>query len=1498
VRPVLSTFGSNGDMQPMLALAAELRRRGHTPLLALSPNYRDRVKEAGLDFAAIGPEMPLDRIRGLIAAQMKNQKPAEQVRHFLEAVLPSLPGIGESLREICRNADMLIGSPYQLACSIVHETTSIPYVSLHLSQFADLGGADMRELSASLINPYRIREGARAVSDPLGADGNSDQLALYAVSRHFLQPPARWPAHHKVVGFFFHDDEHWQPEDGLKEFCLNGERLVVLGFGSIVHVDPSSVTALVLDAARQAGCRMIVQRGWGGLGEQELPPNVYVTGFAPHAWLFSKASLIVHHGGAGTTASALRAGVPSVVVPHTLDQPIWAEFARAKGCARNVIPFSHLNAGRLAVAIKNSLASTQLYQQAAAFGAQIRAEEGVKAAAQLIEQLWLSQKQPIQIRGLQEVASVQPSAVVPVPRRPEMPVSYAQQRLWFADELQQDVTVYNMPFLWRFEGEMRPAALQYAMDQMVQRHEILRTTFPLRNGMPVQKIAAEMRLSLEKFDLQRLPETEREIELIRIAGQEATRRFDLANGPLWKMAWIQLDENSHALLGNMHHIVSDGWSQTIMSKEISMFYKAYCRDERVDLPLPEIQYVDYAVWQRQLFSGEGTHEQIAYWREQLAGTSVLTLPTDYPRPAIKGHKGENVKYQFADDLASKLKATARNEGVTFFMIVLAAFQILLSKYADQEDVPVGTPIAGRTRKELESILGCFINMLTLRTVLTGHPTFKEAIHRTQRVALSAYQNQDVPFEKIVQEMQIVRDVSRTPLFQVSLLFQNIEAVQPVFHGLRFTTAFELVESSPFDLTLEILDADQPHCCLWYASDLYCRETATRMLEHFNKTLETLAATPEAKISEYNVLTSSEWEQALLKSRGSRADLGLHGIHEVIERQVMKAPFAIAVEYEGTALTYMDFNQRANQMARYLQRLGVGLESPVAVCMERGLELAVAMLGIFKAGAAYVPLDPSLPAGRLTWMLGDLESPVVLTQNAIAERLTAGRAICIDDPEVSAGVALECEENLQIPIQGSNAVYIMYTSGSTGKPKAVVATHAGLINLATFQQRFFGLVPEDRVLQVVAPTFDPSIGDCFTGWVAGAAVILAPDARQTMGRDLARLIETARISYTGITPSMLSSMGETQLGGLRILLTGGAPCSIELMRRWGRGRRLFNVYGPTEATICAVSTQLCSDDHAVPIGEPIANVQTYVLDRGMNPVSAGMRGDLYIGGIGVTRGYWKSPDLTADRFVPNPFSASDGERLYRTGDIVRWRTDGKLEFVGRADEQVKIRDQRIELGEIESALRQCEGVQDALVIVGEGKPGQKCLLAYVVPTEPGRKASLPRELRTALRGKLPSYMVPAHFVIMGVLPVNASGKIDRHGLPVPQEPSDSPSSGLAVSDAVTDLERTIASVWSEVLRVEELNLDDNFFDLGGDSFQSIRVQNELVKILGREIKIVELFRFPTVRSLAEYISQKTPPEAASNATLRAASLDAGKERLKKQLGQRAASVKAMGAPSIH
>ena len=1252
MRAVLNAFGPVHDVQAMIALAIELRRAGHEAVLASSPDYADNARRHGIDFVPTGPG---------ISQEIQNT-PARQFRYFLEATLPFLPEVCLTLRETCRNADVLVGSPYQPGCQIVHETTSVPYVSV-----TSHGTHEMDELSASLINPYRIQEGLPPLNGAVANNGNSRQLALYAVSRHIFQPPASWPSHCKVVGFLIHDESDWQPDSGLERFCSGVGRPVVVSLrkgAAPIH--------FLTEAARQVPCRMVLQHE---SKEQNLhlPANIYLSSFAPPEWLFSRAALVVHHGDAYTTARCLHAGVPAVIIPEGLNPPAWAEMIRAKGCVKNIIPLSHLNPNRLAAAIRSSLASPQLQQSAAALAAQIRSEAGTQAARKLIEEFIETGKNRAkdleQNKPAKKEKQVHALALGSATRQEEMPLSYAQQRLWFADQLEPGSTAYNMPFQWRFEGEMHRAGLQYALNEMVRRHEILRTTFPVRNGMPAQKIAAELDLNLEEIDLQGLSPEGREDEVRKIAQREMAWSFDLAQGPLWRMTWLRLDENTHVLLGNIHHIVSDGWSQGIMLQEINRFYEAYLQNKTPEAPDLPLQYADYAVWQREWSAGEVLEEQLSYWRRQLAGLSPLDLPTDYPRPEIKSNRGGSARSQFSDKLIEDLKTLARHDGATLFMVVLAALQVLLSRHSGQDDIPVGTPIAGRTRKELENVLGCFINMLTLRTNLGGAPTFREVIRRTRQTAIEAYQYQDVPFEKIVQELHTERDVSRTPLFDVMLAFQNMQLTRPRLHGLRFIEWIDLSESAPFDFTLQMFETRGFNCHLSYVRDLYTPETALRFLDHLNRVMEQMTATTDLRISDFSFLTQEELHQVLVEWNGANFPESLgQCVHKAFEQQVDKNPSATAVEYENAALTYDDLNSRANQMARYLRSLGVGLETPVALCMERCLEFMISILGVLKAGGAYVPLDPGLPTERLKWMLSDIDAPVVLTQTELAARLQMqSRIVCVDEPSFQKRLSQEQHTNFPSGVEAENPAYFIYTSGSTGKPKAVVATHGALVNLTQFQQKSFGITPQDRVVQFLAPSFDPAIAEWTTTLLAGATLVLSPDPRRMLGSDLARLLEDKQISYAGLSPSILTSFpDDVELPGVRVLLTGGAPSPKEVVCRWSKGRKMFNIYGPTEATISVTMTQLSELDGSSPIGRPLDNVQVYVADKDMNPVTPGIRGELYVGGAGVTRGYWKRPDMTAARFLPNPFSTSGGERLYRTGDIVRWRSDRKLEFVGRLD----------------------------------------------------------------------------------------------------------------------------------------------------------------------------------------------------------------------------------------
>lgn len=865
MRVVLSTFGSMGDIQPMMALAVQLRKMGHQAVLALSPTFERRALEIGIEFVPTGPSLSLEAIRGVISSQIQDVKPADQVRHFLEGMLPLVPGMYESLLLTCLGADVLVGSPYQFACQMVHEKTGIHYVSLHLSQFGYLGGKDIREVSSSLINACRVRQGFVPLHDPLGADGNSRELAIYAVSSHFLQRPPRWPDHYKVVGFLFLDEPTTERQP---EWLESGtpELPIVITFGSVVHSNREFIEKLIFDAVRQINRKVILQQGWEGLGGGLLPDNVVVVGYVPHSWLFPRASLVVHHGGAGTTASALRAGVPTVVVPHTLDQPIWAEFVRSRGCARNVIPFAQLNSARLAAAIKGTLNSPQAYVAAAALGAQISSEKGVETAASLIEELvsrrasdtgqGASARKVLRQPILQTVSATRSLDLSD--RGEELPLSFSQHRLWFLHQVEPTSVTYNVASSMRLNGPLDCMALQLSVNELLRRHEVLRTRFPAVGGKPVQLVSPVAELKLEQVDLSAMGEEDRERESRNLLRREAEKPFDLECGPTVRIRLLRLDEQNHILLVTMHHIVGDAWSMDIMTKELCQMYEAYSHGEQPALDDPTIQYTEFAKWQRESLKAETLSEHLKYWREQLSGISMRQMLTDTPRSGTMSRKSAVARFRLSPDLSRRAKEFSRREGATLFMMLLAVLEIVLHTYAMTDDLVVGTAIANRTRKETEGLIGFLANTLVLRTNLSDDPSFTELLKRVKNVCVGAYAHQDVPFDKLVEELNPKRDRSRSPLFQIMFLLQRIETDYLQAGGLRIGEfRYEYAESM-FDITFQLLEGPAGISAeVIYVRDLYQEETIKMMIEHFQRVLEDVVANPDHRLSELHLLAAGD-----------------------------------------------------------------------------------------------------------------------------------------------------------------------------------------------------------------------------------------------------------------------------------------------------------------------------------------------------------------------------------------------------------------------------------------------------------------------------------------------------------------------------------------------------------------------------------------------------------------------------------------------------------------
>ncbi|NJN67596.1 MAG: amino acid adenylation domain-containing protein [Chloroflexaceae bacterium] len=1065
------------------------------------------------------------------------------------------------------------------------------------------------------------------------------------------------------------------------------------------------------------------------------------------------------------------------------------------------------------------------------------------------------------------------------------PASLAQQRLWFLDRLRPGTPSYHVPAAIRLTGPLDVPALERSINTVVERHESLRTTIPTQDGQPVQRIAPPRERSLPVVDVELLPHIEGEAELARLIRQEAHHPFDLKTGPLLRVRLMRFNPHDHLLLLTMHHIICDGWSIGVFMRELATLYEGDRSGQTVPLPPMPLQYADYTIWQRELVQSGSLKPHLDYWREQLRGApAVLELPTDRPRPPVQTFWGDRQTMTLPATLQRQLQQLSRRADVTLFMTLLAAFQVLLYRSTGQEDIVVGSPVANRTRADLEPLIGFFVNMLVLRTDLSGHPTFRELLEQVRRTTLAAYEHQEVPFDYLVDELQPERDTSHTPLFQVVFILQNTPMPPLELANLRLKLMDLPGGVAKFDLTLEVTErADGLEVVAEYSTDLFDAETVARWLQHYRVLLEGIAAVPDCRIARLPLLTDAEYRQVVYDWNQHAADYPADAYaHELFANHARRAPDALAVVDRTQRLTYHAVDCRANQIAHLLRGMGVGADRMVALCVERSADFIIGLLGVLKAGAAYVPLDPLIPPQRLQTIMADAEISVVLTHQALRRRFEpepgadapehrAVRVICLDTDMPL--LEPQPETPPVIHLTPDHLAYVIYTSGSTGTPKGVLLTHRGLTNLVFWYIEQFALTAQDRTTQVAGLGFDATVWELLPALAAGTTVYMPDDETRSMPERLRDWLIAQDITVSFLpTPlaERLLSLEWPASCALRVVQTAG-----EALKRYpppGLPFTLYNNYGPSECTVAATSTAvLPTTDAPFPpsIGYPLKNTQVYILDGQMQPVPMGVPGELCIGGVNVGRGYLNRPSQTAAQFVPDPFSGRPGARLYRTGDLVRSRPDGQIDFLGRIDTQVKIRGFRIELGEIEAVLLHHPAVREAVVLAREDTPGERYLVAYVVPgwaeedgvehQAPDQGQGAPRpalstyDLRAFLKKLLPDYMVPGVFVVLDELPLTPNGKVDRKVLPAP-EASTRLELGIAYVAPQSELEQAIAAVWQEALNAKQVGVEDSFFDLGGNSLLMARAQSMLVASLQRDVSILDLFKYPTIRSLAQFLEQ--------------------------------------------
>ena len=1038
------------------------------------------------------------------------------------------------------------------------------------------------------------------------------------------------------------------------------------------------------------------------------------------------------------------------------------------------------------------------------------------------------------------------------------PLSFAQQRLWFLQQMNPQSPAYNMPVASRLSGALNATALQQALNAIVERHESLRTTFQMVDAQPLQVISPRAALVLPLHDLTHLPETARAAEAHRLMLENLKQPFDLANGPLMRAALFRLNLEDHMLLVTMHHIISDGWSISVLVHELAALYNSCSLGAPAILPDLPIQYADYAQWQRSWLTGEVFETQLDYWKKQVEDAPpILEVPTDRLRPAVQSFRGALEHFIVAEDVVRGLRELGRQEGATMFMVLLAAFETLLRRYSRQDVIVVGTPIAGRTRKEIEGLIGFFINTLVMRADFRDDPSFRQLLTQVKETSLGAYAHQEFPFDKLVEELQPQRDLSHMPIIQAMFALQNTPKEAIELAGLTITPLHIESGTTQFDLSLNVWERDAILTgYLSYRSDLFDAATIKRMLTHFQTLLASIVNQPDEHVSALSLLLGHERTQLLHEwnppESSFRQDVPLHCLFEARAAQNASAT---ALIFEGASITYGELNRRANRLAHHLRTLGVGPEIRVCLLLERSPEMIVAMLAVLKAGGAYVPLDPSYPPGRLQFMIEDAKPAVILTAEGVSATDYA------DQPH-SPGAS-----------DPRNLAYVIYTSGSTGRPKGVMVTHRNVVRLLAATHDWFNFNEHDTWTLFHSYAFDFSVWEIWGALLSGGKLVIVPYWVSRSPGEFYALLAREDVTVLNQTPSAFRQLSRIDAAydgaeslSLRVVIFGGEalePTSLEgWMKRHGDAQpRLINMYGITETTVHVTYRPLTLRDAATEtgsvIGEPIPDLQLYLLDNNLEPVPLGVCGELYVGGAGLARGYLNHADLTAERFMPDPFAHETGARLYRTGDLARRLSNGDVEYLGRADEQVKVRGFRIELGEIETALRTHPAVRAAVVVARADTNGDQRLCAYVVARQTGELSI--DEIRAYLRERLPEHMLPAVFVELEEMPLTAHGKIDQRSLPEPGRTR--PEFEKKFEAARNDLEAMLSDLWTDILDLEHAGIHDDFFDLGGDSIKGMIFVNRLQERLGEIVHVVNIFNARTIASFAKYLEEQHPNAVA-------------------------------------
>jgi amino acid adenylation domain-containing protein len=1045
-----------------------------------------------------------------------------------------------------------------------------------------------------------------------------------------------------------------------------------------------------------------------------------------------------------------------------------------------------------------------------------------------------------------------------------VPLSYSQEQMWYVCHFQSGTVAYNQPVAWHLRGHLDFRALELSLNAIIERHEALRTTFPIREGIPRQCIHRNLPLTLRVVDLRTLAEVEREAHARKIILQESSYRFDLATELLLRTSVLQIGDDRYIFVLVVHHIVCDGWSMGVLIRELAQFYRHFTVGTKLDLPQAPLQYSDFSQGQRERLDGEKLKQQLAYWKEQLHAAAPAELPTDRKRPPIAAFRGASQPFALPRNVSQTFKSLCAENGVFLFMGLLAILQLLIHRYTGEPDVIVGAPIAGRKRGKLQNGIGLFLNLVALRTDFSADPTFRELLKKVCGTVMGAYQHQDVSFERIVEEVRPPRIPGTSPLFQVTLDQVDPKWIALDLEGVRADWFPVDNQTSKFDLTLGWFDsAEGLRGWLEFNTDLFDATTITRLQGHYRTLIESVIADPDRRISQISMLTNSERQQILVDWNQTRADYPADAcIPHLFEIQASTTPHALAIKTADSHITYLDLNRKANQLANNLTQLGVRPGARVGVCLDRGLDLMVSLLGVLKAGAAYVPLDPAYPAQRLAFMLKDAGLEILLTQERWAELFPNEelRIVCLDHEKKY--IALERGDNLGIKISPDDVAYVIYTSGSTGQPKGVLGLHRGAVNRFAWMWKTYPFAPGEIACAKTSLNFVDSVWELFGPLLAGVTTVMIPDEVAKSPQALVAALAEHQVTRIVLVPSLLRAILDSdpdiadRLPHLKYWISSGEALSLDLGQRFRAilpDRILLNLYGSSEvsADVTCYDTREMPADGRVLIGKPIANTEVYILDRNLQLVPVGVPGQLCISGDGLARGYLNRTELTAEKFISFPFGSDKNHRMYLTGDRARYRPDGNIELLGRItdDHQVKIRGFRIDLGEIETAMRQHSALAQAVVASKDGPDGEPRLVAYAVAQDADmQEGKLVPSLRQHLRERLPEYMLPAAFVVLAGLPLLPNGKIDRHALPDPDPTGNSDEN----TQAFTLTEHTIERIWKEVFRINHVGLHDNFFDVGGHSLLLATVHTKLTSAFGRNIASVDMYRLPTISAMAKHL----------------------------------------------